>query len=298
MSHKVPIGFKLKTKAWHYWDRANSKVTNVLFLASNREAVRRIKERLPHAKYRTRRITLTAVKYQLEELLKKTLVSTGELKRVPNIYTRVKTFESMNQKIERILHGLDQPETMSQMDLHKVKETARTSEDIPLMENGKQIQEKILQTINELEENIKKPEKEQGIHFSPETLPPLRASIMDRILNEAMGMRIFVDDTKQCYSVEDVLKHWAEKHGGRLRKRSDYIKTPTEYGYRSIHLMYLLGTVPIEFQIRTWEMQREVDKIDAERKRKEKAKRTGVKKFIPVQSGAKIRKQKNGPERT
>ncbi|MBI5553933.1 MAG: hypothetical protein HY917_04300 [Candidatus Diapherotrites archaeon] len=289
MASSVSLTYKLRKKAQHHWDRVRGKVENALFLASNREAVRKINAHLPYRKYVTRRTSLTAYKYQILEKLSG-LQLEGKLRRNPGIFTRTKTFKSMNDKIERLTFKIDHPEFMTEDETQKIRNTVKHSQDIPT-----DLRPVILETVDRIDAELTKPRAERKkIAFPDPVVGTLKESITDRIVSEALGIRIIVDTPQECYAIKEILDGWAQKTGGKIRKASDFIKKPTAYGYQSIHTSYEFGDIPIEIQLRTWDMQKKIDEIDRQREAKAREGQPLLMR-IAVPSGAKIRKDQGAP---
>jgi hypothetical protein len=66
------------------------------------------------------------------------------------------------------------------------------------------------------------------------------------------GLRAILNTTEEVYELLDLYKKSKSKHS--LFSLDDYIKTPKNYGYRSIHLVYKLARTPnvfLEIQLRS-----------------------------------------------
>jgi len=83
-----------------------------------------------------------------------------------------------------------------------------------------------------------------------------RRQALDRIY-DILAVRIVVDDVRDCYTALGVVHNLWRPMPGQF---DDYIATPKDGGYRSLHttVMYK-GTQPLEVQIRTQEMHREAE---------------------------------------
>ncbi len=105
----------------------------------------------------------------------------------------------------------------------------------------------------------------------------LTETMAERISLEALGLRIVAGTKEDLYKIKSLLDEWIKSNKGKIRESKDYVRNPkyyqdvsTEVPYRSIHVLYFLGEnkVPIEVHLRTWKMQKEIDKIDKIRKQK------------------------------
>jgi len=77
------------------------------------------------------------------------------------------------------------------------------------------------------------------------------------VMDQAIGLRIITANTLQCYRILETLKR-----KGKVSDIKDYIVNPRAYGYRSIHLISRHFGFPVEIQVRSLEMEREIGKID------------------------------------
>jgi GTP diphosphokinase / guanosine-3',5'-bis(diphosphate) 3'-diphosphatase len=76
---------------------------------------------------------------------------------------------------------------------------------------------------------------------------------IDRVF-DVVGLRVICQEVRDCYAVlGEVHTLWRPVPG----EFDDYIATPKESFYRSLHTAVMVDGRPLEIQIRTWEMHRE-----------------------------------------
>lgn len=79
-------------------------------------------------------------------------------------------------------------------------------------------------------------------------------------LTDRLALRVLVDDTEDCYRALGIIHGCMHPMHGKLK---DYIGTPKENGYRSLHTVVYplpgISEMPIEIQIRTHRMHRECE---------------------------------------
>jgi len=68
---------------------------------------------------------------------------------------------------------------------------------------------------------------------------------------DVLGLRVITDKTEQCYQVLDIVRRIGRADSDLF---DDYIAKPKANGYRSLHTVIWLDSVPVEVQIRTGEM--------------------------------------------
>jgi GTP pyrophosphokinase len=68
---------------------------------------------------------------------------------------------------------------------------------------------------------------------------------------DLLGTRIICDSVEDCYRVLGVINSNFDDLNHKFR---DYISEPKENGYKSIHMVILFNDLPVEVQIRTWQM--------------------------------------------
>ena len=71
---------------------------------------------------------------------------------------------------------------------------------------------------------------------------------------DLLGIRIICDSIKECYEVLGVVH---SNYNVVSNKFTDYIANPKKNGYRSIHTVVEWHNMPLEVQIRTWDMHYE-----------------------------------------
>ncbi len=286
---RTHTNYKLRTKIKEYYKRFLGKTRNTEFLIKNRKAFTAIKKYLtkksPYLKtYLKRRITLSSHKAIIKDLIKRELVKTGKISAMPWLFSRVKTSKSMYENIDRVTAKIEYlPELLNGREIQKIRDMVINSKDLP-----KNTIEAVKRRLNLLEAELKKPvEKRKKVKFT--NIGKIKDSLRDKLLSEVLGLRLVARTEKDCYEIKKLLDKWVKESGGIPRKETDFIKNPKSYPdisdnlkYRSIHVTYNIANVPIEIQIRSWGMQKEIDSIDRVRKKKYGNK---------LMSGARIRKK-------
>lgn len=74
-----------------------------------------------------------------------------------------------------------------------------------------------------------------------------RKNLAPEEIDDILGFRIITHSLEDCYRILEVLQ---KKWGGRHQRIQDYISTPKESGYQSLHLHVHIKNIPVEFQIR------------------------------------------------
>jgi ppGpp synthetase/RelA/SpoT-type nucleotidyltranferase len=201
---------------------------------------------------------------QITELIDRELIKKGHLQKMPSIFTRVKTYKSMSNKISRKHAEIDDPTKLNERSIAALRVMVSTSKDI----TPKKFRNDIMKRLADIEHELRKPkEQRKKLEFDEHMKEPLKKSLVDWVAKESLGIRIIAEKTEDCYKIRKVLNEWAEKTGGTIRMEKDFIKEPIHYGYRSIHVLYLFGGIPVDIQIRTWQMQKEINAIDSKRRK-------------------------------
>lgn len=87
-------------------------------------------------------------------------------------------------------------------------------------------------------------------------------------IHDLLGVRIYLQDSAQCFEVMQIMIKEFKVLGDRLK---DYISYPKENGYQSLHLTIDYDSIPIEIQIRTYEMHEICEKGSASHREYKKA---------------------------
>jgi GTP pyrophosphokinase len=82
-----------------------------------------------------------------------------------------------------------------------------------------------------------------------------KGSSFDQVY-DVVGLRVICNELRDCYGALGVVHaHWRPIPG----EFDDYIATPKESMYQSLHTAVLVDGRPLEIQIRTWEMHRKAE---------------------------------------
>ncbi len=124
-------------------------------------------------------------------------------------------------------------------------------------------------TLREVVQTLRKALQEFGVEaeiqqrvkgiYSTYSKMERRGQSLERIY-DILAVRIIVSEIRDCYTALGVVHNLWRPIPGQF---NDYIATPKEGIYRSLHTTVLYegykGTQPLEVQIRTWEMHREAE---------------------------------------
>ena len=83
----------------------------------------------------------------------------------------------------------------------------------------------------------------------------------EKVLDEAIGLRIIVRNKLDCYKISDFIRGLGTAEN--VIKFQDYIEKPRVYGYRAIHIVTNYFRYPVEIQIRSVEMEKEIAELDS-----------------------------------
>lgn len=73
-------------------------------------------------------------------------------------------------------------------------------------------------------------------------------------IHDLMALRVIVDTVPDCYSALGIIHSLWHPISGEF---NDYISSPKSNGYQSLHTSVMaFGTMPLEIQVRTWDMHR------------------------------------------
>jgi len=72
-------------------------------------------------------------------------------------------------------------------------------------------------------------------------------------INDLLGLRIYLKEPDQCF---EVMKVMIKEYKVLRDKLKDYITYPKDNGYQSLHMIIDYKDIPIEIQIRTYEMHK------------------------------------------
>jgi GTP pyrophosphokinase len=70
-------------------------------------------------------------------------------------------------------------------------------------------------------------------------------------VHDLLGVRIYLQHSSQCFDVMNII---IKEYKVLKEKLKDYISYPKENGYQSLHMTIDYEGLPIEIQIRTYEM--------------------------------------------
>ncbi|MFH1895587.1 MAG: hypothetical protein ABIJ74_03375 [archaeon] len=288
--------------------------------------------------YFVRRTILNRTKKGFNALIKQELLNKGLIRKMPTIISRVKTFKAISDSINNFSSKLNDPRFLSNREIQKIRSTAIASEELTAAEkkeiqrkmhqleiaikqiakwkstlkeyeeikNEMENRQATAESFNEINKKIEKAKfhlktaknRRRGQKLGKETRRKLTASTADRIVLEALGLRIISETEEEAYKIKNLIDSLVKKTKGRIRESRDFIQHPRKYvdvspdsSYRSIHTLYFLGenNTPIEVHFRTWKMQQEIDEID--RLRKKKAGFSLLKPESWFNSGAQLRKK-------
>jgi guanosine-3',5'-bis(diphosphate) 3'-pyrophosphohydrolase len=119
----------------------------------------------------------------------------------------------------------------------------------------KEIVQTLTKALGEADIKAEIQQRAKGIYSTYEKTQ-LRGQGLDRIY-DILAVRIIVGEIRDCYAALGIVHNLWRPIPGQF---DDYIATPKEGVYRSLHTTVLYqGTQPLEVQIRTWEMHREAE---------------------------------------
>ena len=88
-----------------------------------------------------------------------------------------------------------------------------------------------------------------SIHRKMERYGQLGRNLDD--IHDIIAIRVLVDKVEECYHALGIIHSMWHPIGTEF---NDYIATPKENGYRSLHTTVMCFNVPLEVQVRTYEM--------------------------------------------
>ena len=118
--------------------------------------------------------------------------------------------------------------------------------------------------IEKIKQNLKDILCELGVHGEIMGRRKHAYSIYKKILNkhnidqiyDLVALRVLVDTLPECYAVLGKIHQQFTPIRGRFK---DYIATPKSNGYQSLHTTILFDGLPVEIQVRTFDMHRSAE---------------------------------------